>query len=302
MTKTDGAAAPLWDRVTKSARMGSDRRRGLYVAARRVIAPAQSTSRTLAARAGARGSQLRIEPERGFAVFGGERFPETADIVAAARARLDEVDPDEIRKRGKPFMTPILDRDRITPDSPLVRFALREDVLAAVARYLRVAPLLASIDVYYSRSIDRELMSSQLLHCDGDDTRQIKIFVLCTSVDEASGPLMIMRADRSEELRRRLGYEYRNRVGDEEARAAFGELDLIPVVGEPGTTCLVDTSRCFHYGSRVASDDAARLVAIVQYLTPYSFTLPRVAHGAAPFRHLAVDGASRLQRLALGVA
>src|SRR4029077_2522144 len=105
-------------------------------------------------------------------------------------------------------------------------------------RSLVGAPIPPPIDVYYSRSVDRELMSSQLLHCDGDDTRQIKVFVLCTPVDETNGPLMLMRSDRSEELRRKLGYEYRNRVTDAEAVEAIGDLGLEAVEGAAGTTCL----------------------------------------------------------------
>jgi hypothetical protein len=301
MTKVDRRAVPVWERVSKSARIGSDRKRGLYVAARRVLIPARSTARTLAARSGNPPLDLRIDPRGGFLVLDSQRFPESAEIVALARAKLGEVDPDEIRKRGKPFMTPILDGTVLTRESPLLRLALRQELLAAVARYLRVAPVLAAVDVLYSRAVDRELMSSQLLHCDGDDTRQIKLFILCTPVDDESGPLMIMDADRSHQLRRRLGYKYRNRVTDEEARAVLGELDLAAVVGEPGTTCLVDTSRCFHYGSRVAADDGARLVAMIQYVTPYSFMLPRDYRAAAPFRHLGANGASGLQRLALGI-
>ena len=301
MTKADRRPVPVWERVTKSARTGSDRKRGVYVAARRVLAPGRSTARMLAARLGRPPADLRIAPRRGFLVLDRQRFPETAEIVELAGARLGDVDPDEIRKRGKPFMTPILGEEQLTRESPLLRLALREELLAAVAQYLRVAPVLASVDVFYSRSVDRELMSSQLLHCDGDDTRQIKIFVLCTPVDEASGPLMLMDAHRSEDLRRRLGYEYRNRVSDEEACAALGELDLTAIVGEPGTTCLVDTSRCFHFGSRVAHDDSARLVAMIQYVTPYSFMLPRDYRRAAPFRHLGANGSTALERLALGI-
>jgi len=177
---------------------------------------------------------------------------------------------------------------------------LRDDVLRAVTAYLRVAPILASIDVYYSRSVDRELISSQLLHCDGDDTRQVKIFVLCTPVHRSTGPLMIMDAHRSEALRRKLDYEYRNRVTDEEARAAIGDLHLTACEGEPGTTCLVDTSRCFHYGSRVETKDEGRLVAIIQYLTPYSFMLPRDVRQAARYRQLVTGASGRLERLVLG--
>jgi hypothetical protein len=301
MKNTEGGGTSVWERVSKNARMGSDRKRGLYVAARRVMAPSQAAVRVFAARRSRDGTGLAIPAPRGFAVFGPARFAEAREIVEVAEQRLAEIGGDAIRERGKPFMIPVLDEASLTRKSPLVRLALREDVLGAVAAYLRVAPILSSIDVYYSRSVDRELMSSQLLHCDGDDTRQIKVFVLCTPVDTVSGPLMIMDADRSEALRRTLGYEYRNRVTDEEAETAMGRLDLTAVEGEPGTTCFVDTSRCFHYGSRVEKTDEGRLVAMIQYLTPYSFMLPRDHRRGAPYRHLASERSGRLERLALGV-
>lgn len=300
MTKTERPSAPLWERVSRNARRGSDRRRGLYVAARRLVAPRRATVRTVAAWRSAAGAGFAIPADCGFVVYGPEHFQETREIVEVARRRFAEVDADTIRERGKQFMVPILDQASLTRESPLVRFALRDDVLSAVAAYLRVAPILASIDVYYSRSVERELMSSQLLHCDGDDTRQIKIFVLSTRVDSTTGPLMIMDADQSDALRRKVGYEYHNRVTDEEARAAMGELDLTALEGEPGTTCLVDTSRCFHYGSRLETPDEGRLVAMIQYLTPYSFVLPRDYRSAAPYRHLVTDASGRLERLALG--
>ena len=300
MTKSDSSSASAWDRVSKNARMGSDRKRGLYVAARRLVAPGRATVRTVTARRSAGEADFAIPPGRGFSVHAPDRFPESLEIVEVARQRLAEVGADTIRERGKPFMIPMLDQQSLTRESPLVRLALRDEVLRAVTAYLRVAPILSSIDVYYSRSVDRELMSSQLLHCDGDDTRQIKIFVLCTTVEPASGPLMIMDADDSEALRRTLGYEYRNRVTDEEARAAMGTLELTALEGEPGTTCLVDTSRCFHYGSRLESADEGRLVAMIQYLTPYSFMLPRDYRRAAPYRQLATGSSGRLERLVLG--
>jgi hypothetical protein len=299
MTRSEGFA-PVWERVSKNARMGTDRKRSLYVAARRLVAPGRATVRTVAARLSSDAAGFTIPAARGFAGFGHGHFPESREIVEVARQRFAEIGADAIRERGKPFMIPILDQASLTGESPLIRLALRDDVLRAVTTYLRVAPILSSIDVYYSRSVDRELMSSQLLHCDGDDTRQVKIFVLCTRVAAENGPLMIMAADRSELLRRKLGYEYRNRVSDDQAREAMGDLDLSPLEGEPGTTCLVDTSRCFHYGSRLESPDQGRLIAMIQYLTPYSFMLPRDYRRSAPYRHLATGGSSRLERLVLG--
>ena len=127
-TKTD---LPVWDRLSKNARMGSDRKRGLYVAARRLAAPARATVRTVEAhRASPDG--FAIPSDRGFAVFGPDRFPESREIVEAATRRFGGIDPDAMREKGKPFMVPILDQATLTRDSPFVRFALRPDVLRAV--------------------------------------------------------------------------------------------------------------------------------------------------------------------------
>ena len=198
MTKRD-STAPVWERVSKNARMGSDRKRGLYVAARRLAAPRRAAVRTVAARRGGGGAGFTIPTARGFVVHPPDHFPESREIVEVARQRFAEVD-----------------------------------------------------------------------------------------------------ADRSDALRRTLGYEYRNRVTDEEAQAAMGDLDLTALEGEPGTTCLVDTSCCFHYGSRLEAQDEGRLVAMIQYLTPYSFMLPRDYRRAAPYRHLLTDSSGRLERLVLG--
>jgi hypothetical protein len=285
-------------------RGGSDLERTLYVTARKALAPRTTITRSRAARAADPGGAIAIPEDKGYAIFPPGRFEEAAEVVSAARERLERLGgPDAVVRdsQRKQFMMPIIEQAELDRDDPIMRLALREDVLSAVSGYLGIAPLLTNINVYLSRSSDRELMSSQLFHCDADDTRQIKIFVLCSSVDEASGPLMIMDAERSSKLRRRIKYTYRNRVTDEEARAALGsEVELAGVMGEPGTVVLVDTSRCFHYGSRVEGGGAPRLAAMIQYLTPYSFMLPRDATRDAPFRGLASESDGALERLALG--
>ncbi len=72
------------------------------------------------------------------------------------------------------------------------------------------------------------------------------------------------------------------------------------ILGSARTTVFLDTSRCFHFGSRVASDAPPRLVTMVQYQTPYSFMIPADAHVALPFRCLLTPSLTPLQRLVLG--
>lgn len=288
-------------RLANAARVRSDRTRDLYVNLRRVSTPVRSLRRSRAVPDAPAG--LRIPEDEAFLLVPPGRFPETADLAAEAQRLEREADLEELRKRGKDFMLPLLTPPQIGRDDAITRFALREDVIAAVSAYLGVVPILSSMNVYRSSPGTRDrLVSSQLFHCDGDDTRQIKVFVLCGTVTEQNGPLMLLDAARSKELRDRAGYRYKDRVTDEDAKRLLGErLELTPVVGEAGTACFVDTSRCFHYGSRVGDEADARLVAIIQYLTPYSFMLPRDYRAKAPYRGLADSSLSELERLVLGV-
>jgi len=203
-------------------------------------------------------------------------------------------------KARKGFMRSLLEPSSVTRDDPLIRFALREDVLAAVADYLGTAPVLAKVDVFYSGSVPGDPTSSQLLHCDQDDTQQIKAFVLCSDVSEENGPLQVMDADDSRTLRKTLGYHFRDRVTGEEAERAMGPPQYASMVGPPGTVCLADTSRCFHYGSRVEEGAEPRLVAMVKWQRPFAFKMPRnVDRSGGPYASLARPDDSRLVQLAL---
>jgi hypothetical protein len=76
--------------------------------------------------------------------------------------------------------------------------------------------------------------------------------------------------------------------------------DYHPIVGPPGTVCLVDTTLCFHFGSRVEAGVGPRLVTMIQYLAPSSFMLPRDHRAGSPFQHLGGRDLPRLQQLVLG--
>jgi hypothetical protein len=290
------------ERAKVRVRGGSDRERAIYVGVRKALAPRMTLTRAQAARAGDP-AELEIPADKGYLILPPGALPEAAEVVADATTRFEESGGAEGIKRDrkrKQFMIPIVGQTDLTRESPIVRLALRDDVLAAASAYLGSAPLLSSANVYVSKSSERELMSSQLFHCDADDTKQVKIFVLCSEVTEANGPLKILDAADSALLRGKLGYRYRDRVTDEEARAAIGERPLVSLTGAPGTVCFVDTSRCFHYGSRVEGEAAPRLAAMAQFLTPHSFMLPRDVRSEAPFRRLAGADERRLQTLALG--
>jgi hypothetical protein len=193
----------------------------------------------------------------------------------------------------------VLDRRHLAADSAVVRFALRDDVLSAISRYLGVVPCLSTISVFFSDTVEGTPKSSQLHHCDGDDVTQVKIFIYCTDVDAASGPLTVLGAEHSGRVRRATRYHYRQRLTDDQVAAVLGHGRERPILGSSGTAAFVDTSRCFHFGSRVAPGAPPRLVTMIQYQTPYSFMAPGDRDGRGPFSHFDGPGRGALQHLVL---
>jgi hypothetical protein len=129
---------------------------------------------------------------------------------------------------------------------------------------------------------------------------QVKIFVYCSDVDAGSGPLTVLDAASSGRVRKAVGYQFRQRLTDQQVADVLGPGADRPILGPSGTAAFLDTSRCFHYGSRVAPDAPARLVTMIQYQTPYSFMLPRSERASLPFRRLVTPSLPPLQRLVLG--
>ncbi len=291
----------LHARVSKAFRVRGTRVRALYTWGRRAErffrdAPRRAALRALPA------SPLPIDRRLGYLAVPPETFAEVPAIIRDAGAALARADAIAATrgKSQKRFLVNVLDESTLTLDSPVMRLALRDDILAAVSRYLGVVPFLSTVSVFHSDTVEGDLKSSQLYHCDGDDAAQIKIFIYCTDVDADSGPLTILDAASTSLVQRQTRYQYRMRLTDDQIHEVVGTGPEYPVLGPAGTSVFVDTSRCLHFGSRVSPSAPPRLVTMIQYQTPYSFMLPTSAQGSLPFRRLLIPSLTPLQRLVLG--
>lgn len=281
---------------------GSDTRRELYASFRGLFNYRSNERRRDLAAEFDSGGPLEIEKSKGFRVFTPGALPGADAVVSSALGTIGETDIEEVDSRKSQLINGLLPSADIRLDSPYFRFILNEDVLRSVSAYLGVIPLLNKVDLWYSRNT-KSLSNSQLYHCDWDDISQVKVFVYGTDVDESSGPLVVMGASTSERLREQCGYKYggqASRVSDEVAHSLVGRNDEHPIVGRKGSVAFVDTSRCFHYGSRVGENASPRIVAMFQFLTPTAFTLPLSYRDGAPFKHMVREDQSALQRLVLG--
>lgn len=290
----------LRQKVPYFFRVGSDLQRRIYVAVRKAIRPRLALKRQQLARKLTGTAALEVPRSRGFLVVPPGRFEEIPAVIDAAQEAVRQgIAANRLSRANKPFLAGMLDQRQLDLDSPFIRLALRPDIIATVSGYLGVVPILQYVNVLYSGHVDADLAKSQLYHCDSDDTTQLKIFVHCTDVTLENGPLTMMSAESSARLRRHLRYRYAFRVSDVEA-APFSNGDEHPLLGPAGTTCFVDTSRCFHFGSRVAPDASPRIITMLQYLTPNAFILPGDPRRSARFRHLSNPGLPPLSRLVLG--
>jgi hypothetical protein len=291
------------------ARNGTVAERRAYTAALRERERGRDAARFRLAAELTRREQLSIPADKGYAVVAPGTL-ETADqVVAATNGLIDSIGHDGLVAKGHSGQKEFLRRDFLPEeafelDSPYMRLALSEKVLGAVTAYLEMVPVLAEIDAWYSAPDPSAPHSSQLWHMDHADTTQIKVWIHCSDVGSDSGPLTILDAATSDSLAENIGYSVGEsyRVPDETVQETVGTDGLVPLVGPKGTVDFVDTSRCFHFGSRVEVGAPPRRMVMLQYLTPYAFVYKADHLKRARYRLLASTGGSELERLVLGAA
>lgn len=289
----------------KAAMRGTPRERRRYVEGRRASLGDRDKRRRRLARKDLDTSGLAIEPDRGFASVAPGALDGSEAVVADALALLENLGSTTPSSGKEHLTTNLLPPDSLSLESSFMALALSDAIIAAVSAYLRIVPVLNTVDVWHSRPVEGEPTSSQLFHLDFADVRQVKLFVHCTDVVDESGPLSVLDARRSKILAKKSGYRIGDggRVSDERVAEILGDgADPVGLTGPAGTAHFVDTSRCFHFGSRVHPDSPPRTIAVFQYLTPYAFAFKRDHREEAPYRHLATEALPERQRLVLGVA
>ena len=190
---------------------------------------------------------------------------ELVEIATTAECHLvDPVDGSPRRARFDPahVVAPRYDVDeRDLVMAPVVQRLMSDPSLLAIAqRYLRAAPILDLLAMWWSAAADRPASSAaaQQFHFDLDRLRFVKVFVYLTDVDERHGPHVFVRKSHRSLPRR---FRRDGRRDDAEVESAFGS-DVVTVAGARGTMFLADT-RALHKGAVVA--EGHRLVFQMEY-------------------------------------
>lgn len=143
-------------------------------------------------------------------------------------------------------------------------FAMSSDLIATVAQYLQCIPALSTTLPSGIRFIESnaafddqpdEPHDSQLWHIDYYSLPNVYVLVALQDITHDHGPWTFIPRTASQRIKEQLGYwESREgyRVSDEDFYAVADPGDVIEFACPRGAVLFIESSGCFHYGSRNA--------------------------------------------------
>jgi hypothetical protein len=173
--------------------------------------------------------------------------------------------------------------DEIVRSSAMHQLMADESFLAVAESYLRTHPMMADVTLWWSavHPGNKEEDAGQNYHFDFDTPPGwLMFFFYLSDVDSSHGPHMFVRGSHrpghpaAAALRRR-GYQ---RIEDHEIASAFGQDNVVEILGQRGTIMAVDT-RGFHKGK--ALEQGSRLMTQLIYTFP-QFSGAHVARQTLP--------------------
>ncbi len=176
-----------------------------------------------------------------------------------------------VRERGgkkhsdsqQPFLRSLLFPGDLEKYPAILDFVLSSEVLATAAHHMGIVPVLSKTlppGVRFMESnaaLDPDahgpFRQSQLYHLDIHDTPLVYVLLAVEDITEENGPWTFLPASVSERAKAGLGYQKRGseyRVTDEEMYQVIDPKEAIRFTGKKGSVLFIDSSACFHYGSR----------------------------------------------------
>ena len=153
------------------------------------------------------------------------------------------------------------------------KFVTNDNLIKIISNYLGFIPLLTHISLWFSPNQYNLQNSSQEFHLDHEDIKQVKGFFLVDDVTEDCGPTIFLNSNDSKKILNQLDYRTNRsskRISDTTINKDNKNIK-INCTGEKGTLYLIDTSNCFHCGSRKSSKP--RKILAFQFITTFSTSL-----------------------------
>lgn len=205
----------------------------------------------------------------------------------------------------QPFLRSLLFPGDLEKYPALLDFILSPEILAIAAHHLQTVPVLSKTippGVRFMESnaaldpdSDGPYRESQLYHLDLHDTPLVYVLVLAEDVDENTGPWTFLPASVSARATAALKYQQPGvpyRVTDENMYRVIDPAEAIRFTGKKGSVLFIDSSKCFHFGSRQAVRPRFQIM--------YGLTTPcrsDISQTTVEIKYPIPDDASRLRRM-----
>jgi len=141
-------------------------------------------------------------------------------------------------------------------------FTTSSDVLAPVADYLKCVPTLSTTLPSGIRFVESNAAfddqpgrphDSQLYHIDYYSLPNVYVLVLLRDTARENGPWTFLPRGVSQRISKKLNYwtkQHGYRLSDEQVHAEADRKEVIEFCGRRGDVLFIESSGCFHYGSR----------------------------------------------------
>ena len=209
------------------------------------------------------GQHRKIELNDGWALDTSQSLPGLDRLLdeagQVARERAGRIHSDIQR----PYFRSLIFPDDIKKYPSWLDFITSSEILEAVTHYLKTIPVLSKTRppgvrfMESNQNLDPDppgpFADSQLYHLDLHDTPLVYVIVLIEDVTSECGPWTFLPASVSARATEALGNQKRGnhyRVTDEEMYRVIDPKEAIVFAYPKGTVLFIDSSRCFHYGSR----------------------------------------------------
>ena len=247
--------------------------RALTFLFKRILFPVQYFKRKFAfIRLGRPIKAERIDERKGFKRTDFLKLPYGDEALNACKKIIKEknisslLEESSKNRLSKPWMTNVLEEEDFLSFPEIIKFASSSQVLSIVSTYLGTVPIIGDIRLWVSAKNDK-VESSQELHIDQEDYRQVKLFLYIEDVSSSQGPLSFFPASKRDCIFK-IAQDPFNRVHDYEIDKDFLEKEIIEFSGNEGDIVFIDTARCFHFGSRVR--EGRRITLMIPYLRFHS--------------------------------
>jgi len=206
------------------------------------------------------------EMKDGWVIDTSGKLPYLGELLEESSVIIDERGGEKHQYYRRPFFQDLFTDDYFERCPSILNFATSSDVLTTVCRYLGFIPTLSYSKPYGVRLIESwnkfdetpnaPHRESQLFHLDYHDKPMVYVIVVLREVTMERGPFCFLPKSVSTRAETGLG-DYHSkkgghRVSDERMYSVVPESELIKLCYPTGTVLILDSSACFHYGSRNA--------------------------------------------------